>query len=46
MSSDLFNWLASVKGDPLAFVMGAYPWGQPGTVLESSDGPEEWACSG
>ena len=24
--------------------MGAYPWGEPGTVLENSDGPEDWAC--
>ena len=40
----LFAWLASVKGDPLAFVMGAFPWGEPGTVLENSQGPEQWAC--
>ena len=40
----LFQWLASVKGDPLAFVMGAFPWNEPGTVLESSSGPEQWAC--
>lgn len=43
MSEDLFHWLAEVRGDPLAFVMGAFPWGQPGTVLEASDGPEDWA---
>ena len=41
--SDLFTWLASVRSDPLAFVMGAFPWGEPGTVLENSDGPEDWA---
>ena len=43
MSEALFSWLAEVRGDPLAFVMGAFPWGQPGTVLEHSTGPEDWA---
>lgn len=46
MTSDpdaLFSWLASVRGDPLAFVMGAFPWGEPGTVLANSPGPEDWA---
>jgi hypothetical protein len=40
----LFEWLASVSGDPLAFTLGAYPWGEAGTVLEKYDGPEAWAC--
>ena len=44
MSEQLFQWLASVRGDPLAFTMGAFPWGKPGTVLENSAGPEDWAC--
>ena len=39
----LLSWLAEVRGDPLAFTMGAYPWGQPGTVLEKFDGPDEWS---
>lgn len=39
MDDKLLHFLALTKGDPLAFTMGAYPWGQPGTVLESSDGP-------
>lgn len=43
MEPKLLEWLASVRGDPLAFTMGAYPWGQPGTVLANSDGPEDWA---
>ncbi len=30
----LVDWLASVKGDPYAFALGAFPWGEPGTVLE------------
>ena len=43
MTPDLLQWLADVRGDPLAFTMGAYPWGEPGTVLENSTGPEDWA---
>lgn len=42
MDDKLLLWLASVKGDPLAFTMGAYPWGEPGTVLEKFEGPDEW----
>lgn len=37
----LLEWLASVKSDPLAFVMGAFPWGEPGS-LEKFHGPEDW----
>jgi hypothetical protein len=40
---DLHGWLASVKDDPLAFTLGAYPWGKPGTVLENFDGPMPWS---
>jgi hypothetical protein len=44
LSSDgLHEWLASVSGDPLAFTLGAYPWGQEGTVLERFDGPDDWS---
>lgn len=43
MDDKLLEWLASVKGDPLAFTMGAYPWGQAGTVLEHHEGPDEWS---
>ena len=43
MSEQLFQWLATVRGDPLAFTMGAFPWGKPGTVLANSHGPEDWA---
>lgn len=38
----LLAWLAAVKDDPLAFVMGAFPWGEPETVLEKYTGPEPW----
>jgi hypothetical protein len=44
MNDELLLWLASVRGDPLAFTMGAYPWGAEGTVLANSHGPEAWAC--
>jgi len=44
MTEDLLNWLASVADDPLAFVMGAFPWGEPDTVLHDyPDGPDEWS---
>lgn len=32
---------ASVS-DPLLFVMAAYPWGEPGTILEHEEGPDAW----
>ena len=45
MSDDrLFQWLAEVRGDPLAFTLGAYPWGEPGTVLAKFSGPDTWSC--
>lgn len=37
----LIAWLASVSEDPFAFVMGAFPWGQPGRLADEI-GPEEW----
>ena len=43
LSEELLDWLASVSGDPLAFILGAYPWGEPGTTLEKFDGPDEWS---
>ena len=42
MDETLLTWLASVRGDPLAFTMGAFPWGEPGTVLEKFTGPDTW----
>lgn len=42
MDERLVEWLASVTGDPLAYVMGAFPWGEPNSRLEDNDGPEEW----
>lgn len=43
MDEKLLLWLAEVSNDPLAFTMGAYPWGEPGTVLEKFEGPDTWA---
>lgn len=45
MTDELLEWLASVSNDPLAFTMGAFPWGEVGTVLEKFDGPDEWAIA-
>ncbi len=42
MNPKLIAWLAAVSGDPLAFVRGAFPWGEPGTRLEKFGGPEPW----
>jgi hypothetical protein len=36
----LLDWLASVRDDPLAFMAGAFPWGEG--VLKDSPGPEYW----
>jgi hypothetical protein len=43
MNQQLLEWLGGVSKDPLAFVMGAFPWGEPETRLEKfPDGPEPW----
>ena len=35
-------WAPAIKDNPLAFVMFAFPWGQPGTPLEHFTGPRKW----
>jgi hypothetical protein len=35
-------WSPQVKDDPEAFVLFAFPWGQPGTPLEHFKGPRAW----
>lgn len=45
MNESLLSWLASVSGDPLAFVHGAFPWGEPDTILELFTGPEPWQAA-
>lgn len=36
----LLEWLASVRNDPYAFVLGAYEWGVG--ELAKHDGPDDW----
>jgi len=43
MDERLADWLASVRDDPLAFVLGAFPWGEVGGQLQAYDGPVPWA---
>jgi hypothetical protein len=37
---ELQEWVASCYYDPLRFVLGAYPWGEPGP-LEREEGPDD-----
>lgn len=39
---ELITELASYESDFYGFVRWAFPWGEPGTVLEDWDGPEAW----
>lgn len=43
MEQGLLDWLAEVADDPLAFTLGAYPWGDPNSTLADFDGPDEWS---
>jgi hypothetical protein len=40
----LVEWLALVRDDPLAFVLGAFPWGEPDTPLAKFSRPLDWQC--
>lgn len=40
IEADIDAWVASCYFDPLRFVRGAYPWGEPGP-LEDEAGPDE-----
>jgi hypothetical protein len=42
VNSDLLQWLAACNKDPMAFVLGAFPWGEVGSSLEDFTGPEPW----
>jgi hypothetical protein len=42
LSDDLLAWLAACTKDPVAFVLGAFPWSEPATALEKFSGPEPW----
>ena len=41
-NDSLIEELAQYAHDPLGFVLFAFPWGEPGTELEKSLGPEPW----
>ena len=43
MEPELAEWLVSVRDDPYAFIMGAFPWKVAGSQLEAFDGPMPWA---
>lgn len=38
---ELLLWLAEVSNDPLAYVLGAFTWGE-GELSRYPDGPDEW----
>jgi hypothetical protein len=43
MNPALLDWLAQTSKDPLGFVMGGFPWGEPETRLAGfPNGPEKW----
>ena len=42
MATEILQWLAECNKDPIAFVLGAFPWGEQGTPLETFHGPEPW----
>jgi len=41
LDQTLADFMADCYADPLAFVLGAYPWGEPGP-LKDHPGPDEW----
>lgn len=41
MNDELIDFLATTSADPLSYVYGAYPWGEPGE-LEEYEGPDLW----
>lgn len=45
MLDEIIQDLASFAHDPLGWVMWAFPWGEPGTDLEHSFGPEKWQAT-
>lgn len=42
LCNQLADFVGEFYGDPLGFVLAAYPWGEPGTPLADYDGPDEW----
>lgn len=42
MNQTLLEWLISCNKDPVAFVLGAFPWSEENSLLEDFEGPEAW----
>ena len=42
MNPELLSWLASCNKDPVAFVLGAFPWAEEESSLASFSGPDPW----
>lgn len=42
LTADLVEFVRLTHHDPLDFVVKAYPWGEPGTMLEHHPGPDRW----
>jgi hypothetical protein len=42
LKHSLIDQIASYALDPLAFVLFAFPWREPGTELADSSGPRDW----
>ncbi len=42
IQSQLVEDIASFTHDPLGYALYAFPWGEPGSELEDSEGPRDW----
>src|SRR5215471_3388257 len=42
---NVVEWLGSVSKDPLAFVLGAFPWNEADGTLAPFNGPEAWQAA-
>lgn len=42
LNAEVVEFVRTVHRDPLRFVLKAYPWREPGTMLEHHDGPDRW----
>lgn len=42
LKAEIVADLGSFTHDPLGFVLWAFPWGVPGTLLANEDGPDVW----
>jgi hypothetical protein len=42
IDAEISSDCAQYYDDPLGWVLWAFPWGEPGTILEDFDGPDDW----